>query len=236
MPPRPKTARAPGPGLRRLLLLAAVFLVFSLSPAQAHTGTGPAGAEQEEGADHLLPDPSDGPPPDTEAVICYHNSAAFVVRPPTGWTNDKGTATLLGVCAIYTPVGSNYNDAKAVLYPNVGTARGRTIEESADIQAEWIRKTLSSRKNGEKIQVRYGKGLRNEKGHGVAIRYYDQGPPPNEWEAAAYLQHNGQLLMLVLSAREKQDRDAAVAQLEEAASQVVGMDYSRPPEKKAVSK
>ena len=198
---------------------------FSMNPAAAASAPNEAASDQEEGADHLLPDPGEQMKPDVEAVICYHNSAAFVVRPPTGWTNDRETASLLGVCAIYTPFGSTYSDATAVLYPNVGTARGKTIEETADTQAEWIRKTLSGRKSGEKTQVITGKGIRSEKGQNVAIRYFDQGPPPNEWEAAAYMQHDGQLFMLVLSAREKSDRDAAIGQLEEAARKVVSMDF-----------
>ena len=168
----------------------------------------------------------DDSPPDAE-VICYRDTAAFVVSPPTGWTNDSEVMRALGLCAMFSPLGSTYNDAEAVLYPNMATAAGKDVGESADLQAEWIRKTFADKPGGENIQVRRGEGFRTEQGLDVAIRLYDHGPPPNEWEAAVYLQHDGQLLMLVLSAREQKLRDAALPRLEEAARKVILLEVER---------
>ena len=173
----------------------------------------------------------DDSPPDAD-VICYRDTAAFVVSPPMGWANDSEVMRALGLCAMFAPVGSTYNDAEAVLYPNMATAAGKNLEESVDLQAEWIRKTLADKPGGENIQVRRGEGFKTEQGLDVAIRLYDQGPSPNEWEAAAYLQHDGQLLMLVLSAREQKFRDVALPRLEEAARKVIRLDVEQDGEKK----
>lgn len=214
-----------------LLRLIACFLLCAglLLCAASDGAARPEADESSEQEDRWVPpvrDPGEIAEPEDSPVICYSETAAFLIKAPKGWDNDSETAAQLGVCAVYAPAGSGYHDGVAVLYPNVGTAKGKNIEETADIQAEWIRSVLAKRPQGESISVRAGAGIRTAKGQEAAIRFYDQGPPPNEWEAAAYMQHNGRLLMLVLSAREKADRDAYIPQLEEAARQVISMDFA----------
>ena len=209
-------------GRRGLVFFVLVYLSAVCAFAE------PEGNSEQEG--HWLPpvqDPGSASAPEAFSVICYSESAAFVIEPPEGWDNDSESASLLGLCAMYVPNGSSYFDASAKIYPNVGPARGKTVEESADLQAEWIRSIMRKRSQGENVTIRKGTGLKSEKGQDIAIRYYEQGPPPNEWEAAAYLQYNGRLFMLVLNARDKTNRDERMHLLEEAARKVVSLDFSR---------
>ena len=234
-----------------LALLAASLLFFGAGASSAQEEKAAATTPPEEHADEHRHSPDgehdgephrehpdghnhehDDSPPDAD-VLCYRDTAAFVISPPTGWANDSEVMRALGLCAMFAPLGSTYNDAEAVLYPNMATAAGKNVEESADFQAEWVRKTFTDKPGGENIQVRRGEGFKTEQGLDVAIRLYDHGPPPNEWEAAAYLQHDGQLLMLVLSAREQNLRDAALPQLEEAARKVIRLEMEQDGEKKA---
>jgi hypothetical protein len=230
-----------------LALLAASLLFLSAGASSAHEEKAAATTPPEEyanGHHQYAPDDEhdgeppnghdrehDDSPPDAD-VLCYRDAAAFVVSPPTGWANDSEVMRALGLCAMFAPLGSTYNDAEAVLYPNMATAAGKSVEESADFQAGWIHKTFADKPGGENIQVRRGEGFKTEQGLDVAIRLYDHGPSPNEWEAAAYLQHDGQLLMLVLSAREQSLRDAALPQLEEAARKVIRLEMEQDGEKK----
>jgi len=214
-----------------LALLAASLLFFGAGASSAQEEKAAATSPPEEHANRHHYEHDDSPP-DAD-VLCYRDTAAFVVSPPTGWANDSEVMRALGLCAMFAPLGSTYNDAEAVLYPNMATAAGKNVEESADFQAEWVRNTFTDKPGGENIQVRRGEGFKTEQGLDVAIRLYDHGPPPNEWEAAAYLQHDGQLLMLVLSAREQNLRDAALPQLEEAARKVIRLEMEQDGEKKA---
>lgn len=157
-------------------------------------------------------------------AICYRGKAAFVVASPSGWINDEETARHYELCAMYMPVGGTFEDAPAVMYPKVGARRGSTLKEAADAQAEDARRYLDSKSEGKGPQVREGETWRSEAGQEIAVRLFDNGPAPNEWEAVAYMTHNDGILMLVLAAREKETRDAYLPRLEEAARKVIAMD------------
>lgn len=164
-------------------------------------------------------------PEEGETVICYHETAGFIVSAPKGWVNDAEAASHLGICALYIPQGTSYNDAPAVIYPKAGT-RGTdgSLHDTAKALAELGQKMLSSRPGGENLRLRQGKDIKTEGGETFALWYFDQGPPPNEWEAVAYLPKNTDVLLLVLSTRLEAAREAHMKDLEAVAHAVSTLD------------
>ncbi len=156
-------------------------------------------------------------------TVCYREKAGFIVGVPDGWVNDKKAADSRGVCLMMVPEGTDFHSAPAVMYPNIVNSKGGTLEETAKIMATTVRdEFIKAGKTPPKIHP--GKEIHGK--NTLAIWYFDDGPHPNRWEAAAYIVYNDQLFMLVLSAYTKNDRTAAMPAFIETAKKVFTIEIN----------
>src|SRR5438270_12734017 len=52
-------------------------------------------------------------------VIVYAQGGAFMVAAPSGWVTDRETGQKLGVCCVFYPAGSTWDDAESIMYPEI---------------------------------------------------------------------------------------------------------------------
>jgi hypothetical protein len=122
-----------------------------------------------------------GVPP---GVIVYAEGGAFSIEGPKSWIADRDTGKRMGICCVFYPEGSNFDDAETVIYPNIATKgpgqanlkefmesdltefrdhnSGMTYEDAADV----------SLKNKRVAKLRYFHGV--NKGSSEAIAYIDE--------------------------------------------------------------
>jgi len=54
-------------------------------------------------------------------AIVYAEGGAFLLEAPKGWVTDRETGQQHGVCCVWYPEGSTWDDAETVMYPNIAT-------------------------------------------------------------------------------------------------------------------
>ena len=150
------------------------------------------------------------------AMYCQQGKDSFFVHSPEGWGADWEAAKRLNVGVIYTFMGARFDNAQAVMYPQVHSApQAGSLEEAAQKQAE-ISAGSIGRNTGKSPLIRKGEAYVNGNGLVFAIRFFDDGPYPNGAEAAAYLVRGDTIFTLVLSAYTAEQREAALPDFKKA--------------------
>lgn len=158
-------------------------------------------------------------------VICYQEGAAFLMIPPDGWVGDPAAAGQLGLCGVFYPAGYDFNSAPAVMYPRLAKAfPGDSLEDRAQKQAEFTLREFRILPGGQDLTLRKGKAYTTTGGLTFALRRFDNGPPPNVSEAAAYTIHNDAILIVVLSAKSVGQLSPYLPALYAALDEVAAMD------------
>jgi hypothetical protein len=156
-----------------------------------------------------IPDGIPMPPDPVGAAICWRDKAGFLVRLPDGWQNAPDVAYHFDVCFMAVSDGMNFHDAPAVLYPRIFVrSPGQSPEDTADVAVQIALKTLAHAPGGENISIRVGKSFTTPLDLPVEVRYFDNGPYPNVFEAVTYVTHDTAVLGLILSAKTREARDA----------------------------
>ena len=158
-------------------------------------------------------------------AICYRENAAFVLPCPDGWVGDPEAASRLGLCGVYYPQGHTFDTAPVVMYPRlVSPLPGKSLEERAQKQAEFTQNSFRKLPGGQNLTVRKENTYTAGNGRAFAIRFFDNGPPPNVAEAAAYTIHNNSMLIVVLSAKSAKDLAPYLPALHAALDEVTAMN------------
>lgn len=168
-----------------------------------------------------VPDGTSLPPDPAGAAICWKGEDGFMIRLPDGWQNLPESAAYHNVCFMGIPAGSSARDFPALLYPRIfSRLKSRSPADTADTAAEVARRDLARAPGGENISIRAGKSFVTPLNLPVEIRYFDNGPYPNVFEAVAYVVHDTTVLSLVLSAKTRDARDTFFSALLESARAV----------------
>ena len=158
-------------------------------------------------------------------VICYQEDAAFLMVPPEGWVGDPAAANQLGLCGVFYPVDYDFNTAPAVMYPRLMKAfPGDSLEDRAQKQAEFTLRKFRALPGGQGLILRKEKAYTAGGGLTFALRRFDNGPPPNVAEAAAYAIHNDAIFIVVLSAKSAGQLSPYLPALYAALDEVAAMD------------
>ena len=153
--------------------------------------------------------------------ICYDDNNAFATVAPDGWVADYDTANRLGLCVMYILEGTDFDTSPAVIYPRLVATEDpdETAVSNMILQSE---KMLRDR-GGDKLSII---ALPTEtNGHGVEfqVRYFRDGPAPNEYEMVAYHGAKNAVFLVVYSTRSESVFEAHKAKLKEVLGQVVPM-------------
>ncbi len=130
------------------------------------------------------------------AAIIYAEGGAFVMAGPKGWIADHAVGESLGVCCVYYPEGSTWDNAETVMYPNIATKRRgqQTLKEFMDYDLAEFRKNNPKMTfvDGEKISL---------KNNRTAILRYFSGINQSAYEVVAYIDEEKIVALVVLSSK-----------------------------------
>jgi hypothetical protein len=191
----------------KTILAALCFLFANQAPAVAAGMVLVPGTENS--PEIRIPDGIPMPPDPAGAAICWRGEAGFLIRLPDDWRNAPDAAQRFNVCFMAVSDGTNFNDAPATLYPRIFVrSPGQSPTDAADNAARNAHKALARAPGGENISIRAGKSFTTPLDLPVEVRYFDNGPYPNVFEAVAYVTHGAAVLGLILSAKTEEARDA----------------------------
>lgn len=142
------------------------------------------------------------------ASIVYSQGGAFMVDGPRGWTIDRENGQQHGLCCVYYPKGSTWDDAETVMYPNIATKRPgqETLEKfmAADLKDFRDHNPEMKFENAEDVP------LKNKRVAKVRLFYnVNQG----SFEAVAYVDEEKIIALVVLSSKTKKGLNNSIPQL-----------------------
>ena len=145
-------------------------------------------------------------------AICFDDKNSFATQAPSGWVADFDKAKELGLCVIYYVRGTTFDSSPAVIYPNLVTTK---LNGKAAIDDNIALNTGRLKKRKPTVKIESKKAIKNKNGLGFEIRYFIEGPPPQEYEAVAYHAGKNAVLLSVFSTRSKKAFDSHKGKLNE---------------------
>jgi hypothetical protein len=133
--------------------------------------------------------------------VLLMGKASIGTKAPPDWVPVRNPNNL-GLCVAYVHKGRTFNDSPSIIYTRLVSAG--SIEDMVSQSAEHLKKF------SETFRLEKKKDYRSKKGVTFAVRYFLNGPNPNEFEAAGYLAYKGQFLIVVYSSRNRKDFDAHI--------------------------
>jgi hypothetical protein len=124
---------------------------------------------------------------------------AFEIKAPRRWVLDNEAAKDQGLNLVFYPTGTDWEDSKAVLYVRVRSNEPtiRNIEDQVNDTLRNLRNTGSPN-----ATAKYMKTLTTQDASKAKI-YYFTGDKFGNFEATAYIQANGSIHFITLSARDQ---------------------------------
>lgn len=157
--------------------------------------------------------------------ICYWGSVGFMMGPPEGWVNLPEMAAASGLCFTFVPAGYDFDNAPAVIYPNMGDAKGD--DAWVEILSQGILQQMRRLPGGENLQLVRGEPF-SARNLNFELRYFNNGPSPNNFELVAYHIQDEVILLVVLSAKTKQARQDCLDDFMEMLDDILPIQMSWP--------
>ena len=151
------------------------------------------------------PKSNDGP-----GVIVYSEGGAFMIQGPNGWIADSETGQRLGICCVFYPKGSTWDNAETVIYPNIATKRDKqkTLKEFMDNDLSDFRQNNPSMKYDD------GPGIALKDNRVAKVRFF-YGVNKGSSEAIAYIDEEKVIALVVVSSRTQTALNGAMPLLRE---------------------
>jgi hypothetical protein len=142
-------------------------------------------------------------PSEGSSGLVYGTDHAFWVSAPKGWVLDNRSGAPQGLHAVFYRVGSSWSDATTVMYVNTGgLAKGETLESfiSGDL--------ARFRERSPNVKMTKESSVSTSDKRTADVRRFSGDEWGNE-EAVAYIQEGAVVVMIVLTARNRPDFEAA---------------------------
>jgi hypothetical protein len=153
-------------------------------------------------------------PRDSNSGIIYGQDHVFVLTAPKGWVLDNKSGVNQGLQAVFYPEGSSWKSGTIVMYANAYYKLNATEETLEKVVAGDV---AEFKKKSEKLKVVEAASLPTRKDKKAVVRYFE-GDTFGNSEAIAYLDEGKVVVMLVLSARTKNEFEAALPAFSELVS------------------
>lgn len=138
---------------------------------------------------------------DIDAILTRDN-VTVGVHAPIDYFLDKEVAGQFGVCAFYLKNKTNLDTSPAVLYARIADA-----SMSGDKGIEILAKEISDiyKEKSKDFKLEKQSDYKSKLGNTFVIRYFKNGPKPNQFEAAGYLKLGSRIVMAIFSAQTEKD-------------------------------
>ena len=151
--------------------------------------------------------------------IAYGDVWAFMVSPPQGWALSCEEKEHADVPVALWPKGSNWQDAKVVMYVNISDKDEppETLKQFVDYSDSQFKKDKPG------VVIKAAKALKTGDGRTAVVQDFT-GDPWGNFESVAYIDSKTVFAMIVLSARNEKDFRANRAAFEKLVSSYLYMD------------
>lgn len=140
--------------------------------------------------------------PDIKKIdaVLIEGTVSIGTHAPEGWFLDQTVANQMGVCAFYLLNNFNLQSSPAIIYPRISAMN---VKGNSGIETliQDVAKPYS--KKSSKFKLEEQSSYKSAKNFEFKIRHFLNGPPPNEFEAAAYMPYKDRIFFAVFSARNK---------------------------------
>jgi mannitol/fructose-specific phosphotransferase system IIA component len=134
-------------------------------------------------------------------VITYAQGGAFMVAAPPGWVTDRETGQKLGVCCVFYPAGSTWDDAETIMYTEIVEKN----EQHANLKAFMAFDIEQFRMNNPELIFEDGDSV--HWGAKTAVVRFFHGINKGSSEAVAYIDEPKIIAVLVMSAKSQKALD-----------------------------
>jgi len=140
------------------------------------------------------------------AGIVYGADHAFAIRAPNGWVLDNTSGKNHGLCVVFYEEGKSWQGADVVLYANTASKR---VEGQSTLEQLIEFDVAQFKSRAPHMRVTSAPNIR-----GAEVRHFI-GDEYGNHEAVAYIDEELIVVMLVLSARTKEDFERAYPAFQE---------------------
>ncbi len=128
--------------------------------------------------------------------IIYGKDHAYNVTAPKGWVLDNQAGVEQRLHAVFYPVGQSWSDGKAVMYSRITAKNGRTFEQVISDDLKHQSQDAPDFKIEDKPQIECKKGAK------ATIKFLT-GDKYDSYEAIAYIEETNNVIIVVLTSRDK---------------------------------
>lgn len=164
-------------------------------------------------------------PDEAQGGICYWGPVGFMMGPPEGWVNLPEVAAASGLCFTFVPAGYDFDNAPAVIYPNMVDAKGD--DDFVEVLSQGMLRQMSRLPGGGNIQLVRGEPFL-ARNLDFELRYFNNGPYPNSFELVVYHIQDEVMLLVVLSAKTEQARQDYLDDFMRLLDDILPLQISRP--------
>jgi predicted extracellular nuclease len=136
--------------------------------------------------------------------ILYGPNFSYTLSAPRGWILDNESGVSQGLSAVFYPKGSSWSKGQTVAYTRVVKKNDQqTVSDIINADINGFRAESSALKIEDAKAIDLGKGK-------TAIIKYFSGDSHGNYEALAYVDEAKSVVLIVLTARTKQDFDSSL--------------------------
>lgn len=138
-------------------------------------------------------------------VIVYAEGGAFMIEAPKDWIADHKTGSQMGICCVFYPEGSTWDDAETIMYPNIATkGPGQSNLK------EFMEYDLSDfREHNPGMTYEDAEDLPMKNNHVAKLRYF-YGVNKGSSEAIAYIDEEKIVALIVVSSKSQKGLNDAM--------------------------
>ena len=135
-----------------------------------------------------------------DEIICHGLKRGFGIATPAHWEVDSAKGKTLGVCAVFYPARSTFDNAPTVIYPRHFEDKTGKADLAAFIRDD-LKEFTDASPAAKIVDLPLSKALLQA---GFLGKTLLNGPPPNNFEDILYLAKEESIFILVSSAKKEE--------------------------------
>lgn len=135
-------------------------------------------------------------------MVLIQEETTIGFHAPTDFFLDRETGESFGLCGFYVKTGKTFHTSPAIIYAQVAHA-GISGDKGIEQLIKEVSKSYSSRSKDFKVEKKSPYLSKNKSI--FEVRYFLNGPPPNNFEAGGYLKMNSRVIQIIYSAKLEKD-------------------------------
>lgn len=138
---------------------------------------------------------------DIDMVLVQEN-VTVGFHAPNDFFLDKESGENFGLCGFYVKSGQTFHTSPAIIYAQVANST-MSGDKGIEQLIKDVSKSYSSQSKTFKTEKKPSYTSKNKLS--FEVRYFLNGPPPNNFEAGGYLKMNSRIVQIIYSAKSEKD-------------------------------